>query len=299
MAQAPRQPATRAENIQGMTNMLIAMAGFTISDGAMKMVSEMMPLYQAACIRSMMMVPMLWLLARWTGGLQLGQVFGSWRVLGLRTLGEIGASIFFFFALMHLPLPIVTSILQSAPLVVTAAAALFFGEKVGIKRFCAIIVGFIGVLIIVRPGPDGFNVYAIFAMLTVLCITLRDLSSRSFPPNVSSVGIAFVTAVTMIFVFGGASASQPWVAVPLAAMPLIFASAVLVTVGYIFIVRVMRVGDVAFTTPFRYSALIWALLLGWVVWGFFPDALTLAGAGLVVASGIFTLLRNARVKAQA
>lgn len=297
MSHAPKLPATRAENLQGMTNMLIAMACFTISDGCMKMVSEMMPLYQAATIRSVLMLPMLILVARWMGGLQLGGILRAWPVVTLRTLGEIGSAIFFFIALMNLPLPIVTSILQSAPLMVTGAAAIFMGEKVGLQRFAAILVGFVGVLIIVRPGPEGFNIYAVSAMMAVVCMVVRDLSSRRFPPSLSSVGVAFVTAFVMIGVFGGMSLQQPWVAVPLQVWPLLILSGVLVNVGYICIVRVMRVGDVAFTTSFRYSSLIWALLMGWLIWGFFPDAITLAGAALVVGSGIFSLLRNAKVKA--
>lgn len=298
MSHTAKLPATRAENLQGMTNMLIAMACFTISDACMKLVAEMMPLYQAATIRSVLMLPMLVVMARWMGGLRLGGVARAWPVVTLRTLGEIGSALFFFLALVNLPLPIVTSILQSAPLMVTGAAAIFFGEKVGLQRFAAILIGFIGVLIIVRPGPEGVSIYAVAAILTVVCMVVRDLSSRRFPPELSSVGVAFVTAFVMLGVFGSVSLlRETWVAVPTKVWPLLIFSGVLVNVGYICIVRVMRVGDVAFTTAFRYSGLLWALLLGWLIWGFFPDAFTLAGAGLVVASGIFSLLRNAKVKA--
>lgn len=285
----------RAENFRGAGYMLIAMAAFTIGDAVMKLVAGMMPLYQAVTLRGLIAVPLLLLIARMTGGLRLDSLARSWRPAGLRTLGEVGATLFFFLALVNLPLATVSAINQSVPLGVTAGAALFFGEKVGWRRMLAILAGFFGVLLIVRPGAEGMNIYALCSLASVSFVVLRDLATRKLAGDVSSVAVALSATLAITLVAAAISLPQGWRPVPLAAWPYILSASVLVLVGYIFVVRMMRVGQVAAITPFRYSALLWALVLGWLIWGHVPDALTALGALIVVASGLFALLREARL----
>ena len=286
----------RAENYRGAGYMLIAMAAFTVGDAVMKLVAEMMPLYQAVTLRGLISVPLLLVIARISGGLRLDSLARSWRPAGLRTLGEVGATLFFFLALVNLPLATVSAINQSVPLGVTAGAALFFGEKVGWRRMLAIVAGFFGVMLIVRPGAEGMNIYALCALASVGFVVLRDLATRKLAPEVSSVSVALFATFAITLVAAGISLPGGWAPVPLGAWPYIVSASVLVLTGYIFVVRMMRVGQVAAITPFRYSALLWALLLGWVIWGHVPDALTVLGAVIVVASGLFALLREARLQ---
>lgn len=288
--------ATRADNLRGAGYMLVAMAAFTLGDACMKSVSEQMPLFQAVALRGLLTLPLMVLIGQLTGGLRLRGMAGAWRTVGWRTVGEVGATLSFFYCLVSMPLATLSAILQATPLAVTAGAALFMGERVGWRRSLAIAMGFVGVLIIIRPGPEGVDLTALMALVSVGFVVLRDLCSRRLPVSAPSVTVALVAAVAVTLICFALSLREPWVAVPPAALPLIGLASVFVVTGYIFVIRVMRVGEVGFTTPFRYSALVWAILLGWLIWGDLPDGWELLGAGVVVASGLFTLLREARLK---
>lgn len=297
MAQARGLPVETSweENQRGAGFMLVAMAAFTLGDACMKVVSEQMPLLQAVALRGMVTLPLMLLLARLTGGLRLAGLAGSWRLVGWRTLAELGATLTFFYCLVSMPLGTLSAILQATPLAVTAGAALFMGEAVGWRRGLAILCGFVGVLLIIRPGAEGIDSTALVALASVGFVVLRDLSTRRLTHSAPSVTVALLAAALVTLVCALLSLRQPWVAVPLQVLPLLALAAVFVIIGYVCVIRVMRMGEVGFTTPFRYTSLVWAVLLGWLIWGDFPDGLTLLGAGIVVASGVFTLLREARL----
>jgi S-adenosylmethionine uptake transporter len=207
-------------------------------------------------------------------------------------VAEIGAAWFFILALFNLPLANVTAVLQALPLTVTLAAALFMGEKVGWRRFTAIGVGFGGVLLIVRPGPEGFNIYALSALAAVACVTLRDLVTRRLTPSMPSLLVAAAVS-GMVTVFAGlASVTETWAPLRGDVALRVAGAAGFVILGYVFSVGAMRVGEIGTVAPFRYTGLIWALVLGLVVFGEWPDALTLTGAGIVAATGLYTLWRE-------
>lgn len=280
------------DNLKGAGLMLVAMASFTISDACMKVVADMMPLYQAISLRGLMTLPLLLLIGHLTGGMQFRRLWQVRGILAVRTFAEVASTVTFFLGLVALPLAIVTSILQATPLAVTAAAALFLGEKVGWQRLLAILAGFAGVLIIIRPGADGFSPAALFVLLSVCFVVLRDLSTRRLPRDIPSTGVAFLAAGGVMVFSLLISLREPWEAVPLQALPLIGVATAGVVVGYLSVIRSMRMGDVGFVTPFRYSALIWALILSWGIFGYFPDGLTLLGGAIVAASGLFTVWRE-------
>lgn len=280
------------DNLKGAGLMLLAMAAFTISDACMKVVAGMMPLYQAVSLRGLMTLPILLVIGHLTGGMQFRRLWQVRGILAVRTFAEVASTVTFFLGLVALPLAIVTAILQATPLAVTAAAALFLGEKVGWQRMLAILAGFAGVLIIIRPGADGFGVAALFVLLSVCFVVLRDLSTRRLPRDIPSPSVAFLAASGVMAFSVLISLREPWGAVPLQALPLIGVASAGVVVGYISVIRSMRLGDVGFVTPFRYSALIWALILSWAIFGYFPDGLTLLGAAIVAGSGLFTVWRE-------
>jgi S-adenosylmethionine uptake transporter len=154
-------------------------------------------------------------------------------------------------------------------------------------------------MLIVRPGTEGFNIYSVYGLAAVAFVTLRDLATRRLSRDVPSMLVTLITSASIMGFFGLASLSQPWAPVDGRAAALIGGAAVMIIGGYLFSIMVMRVGEIAFVAPFRYTSLIWALLLGWVIFGDWPQTITLIGAAIVVASGLFTLYREAQVSRRA
>ncbi|MEQ8354500.1 MAG: DMT family transporter [Kiloniellaceae bacterium] len=281
-----------SDNFRGAFFMVIAMAGFVLNDTMMKLVFADLELFQSIFLRGLLLSLLIALLALRQRQLIYRPARGDARILGLRVLGEIGSAISFLTALYHMPIANATAILQSIPLAITLAAALFLGEKVGWRRYSAIAVGFAGVLIIVRPGAEGFTVYSFWAVAAVGCMVLRDLSTRSLSQGVPSLFVAFITAVCTTGFTGLLSLTQAWPPLGLRQLGLLLASAGFLSFGYVFSIKAMRVGEVAFVSPFRYTILVWAIVLGVVVFGDIPDAWTLTGAAIVVIMGIYTFYRE-------
>jgi S-adenosylmethionine uptake transporter len=298
-ADTRKRMANLSDNTRGVFLMMAAMACFTLNDACMKAVGAELPLFQAILIRGTVTSILLLALARAMGGLRFDLPRRDWRLIGLRTVGEIGAAYFFITALFHLPLANVTAIIQTIPLAVTLGGALFLREPLGWRRFTAILVGFAGVLLIVRPGTEGFNVFSVYALISVIFVTIRDLATRRLSAGVPSFTVA-LSAAAGVALFGGAGAlGSEWVPVTPRAGLLLAGASLCIVGGYIFSVMVMRVGDLATVAPFRYTSLIFALLLGFFLFGEWPTALTLLGAAIVAGTGIYTLLRERQLRRRA
>ena len=282
-------------NLTGALLMVASMACYTFNDAFVKLAGETIPLFQLLTLRAILATVLLAALAQRFGKLTWGMTGRDRWLVFWRCVAEIASAYFFLTALLAMPLANVTAILQVLPLTVTLAAALIFGESVGWRRMGAILVGFVGMLLIVRPGPDGFSVFSGYALAAVAAITLRDLVTRKLSTEMSTMTVSVITSTAMLLFFGGASLFVEWVPVGPREGALIAGAAVFIMGGYAFSVMVMRLGDVSFSAPFRYSGLVWALLLGWLIFGDWPDAITLLGAGIIVASGLFTLYRGRRV----
>ena len=175
------------ENLRGATLMALSMLAFVLNDGLMKAVFDGMSIYQAIFLRGLITVPLIALLA-WHKGALIVRIAPRNRLLvTLRVAAEVGATVGFLTALKHMPLANVTAILQVLPLTVTMAAALFLGEKVGWRRWLAIAIGLAGVLIIIRPGMEGFSVYSIWALVAVGCVTIREIATRKLSADLPSL----------------------------------------------------------------------------------------------------------------
>lgn len=284
-----------SDNARGALLMMAAMAGFTLNDTFLKALSDELPLYQALFLRGVATTLFLYLLARGTGALRLGLAPRDWGLVGLRTGAEIAAAWFFLTGLFNMPLANATAILQSLPLAITLAGALFLGEPVGWRRLSAIAIGFAGVMLIVRPGAEGFTVYSLYILVAVACVTLRDLSTRRLSSGVPSLTVALAGSAGVTLFGAAGSLGGAWAPIsPFAALQLLGAT-VFVILGYVCSVLTMRTGDLGVVALFRYTGLLWALVLGLAVFGDWPDALTLAGAAIVTATGIFTLWRERRL----
>lgn len=282
-------------NTLGAVLMMASMASFTLNDTLIKLTDGAVPLMQLLVIRGVISSILILVLARWLGTIHFRIAGRDWGLIAIRSGAEVGAAYFFITALLNLPLANVTAILQVLPLTVAVGAALFFKEPLGWRRMAAILLGFMGMLLIVRPGPEGFSLWSAYALIAVVCVTVRDLATRRLSPGVPSMTVTLIAALTVMACAGTASTTTVWVPIDLRLAVLIGGASIFIIGGYFFSVQVMRVGEISFIAPFRYTGLVWALVLGWLVFGDWPSSLTLIGAGIVVATGMFTLYRERRV----
>jgi S-adenosylmethionine uptake transporter len=284
------------ENLRGATLMALSMLAFVLNDGLMKAVFDSMSIYQAIFLRGLITVPLIALLA-WHKGALIVRIAPRNRLLvTLRVAAEVGATVGFLTALKHMPLANVTAILQVLPLTVTMAAALFLGEKVGWRRWLAIAIGLAGVLIIIRPGMEGFSVYSIWALVAVGCVTIREIATRKLSADLPSLPVALATAIAI----GGLGAvmlpAVEWAPVSASALSLICGASLAIIGGYLFSVMTIRIGDIGFVAPFRYTAMVWALILGLLMFGEIPDMPTITGTVIIILTGLYLLHRERSVR---
>ncbi|MGJ8617555.1 MAG: DMT family transporter [Sulfitobacter sp.] len=282
-------------NMAGALLMIASMACFTLNDTLIKLTDGAVPLFQLIFLRGLLTTALILGAKGRLGPMHLDIAKRDWGVIAVRSGAEIAAAYFFLSALFNMPLGNVTAILQVLPLSVTLASALVLREAVGWRRMLAILIGFCGVMLIVKPGAAGFNIWSIYALIAVACVTVRDLATRQLSKGVPSMTVTLVTAGSITIAAGLASLTTPWVPVSSDVGLMIAGASVFVLGGYFFSIQVMRVGDVSFVAPFRYTGLIWALILGWFVFGDWPGWVTLLGASIVVTTGIFTLYRERKI----
>ncbi|MEE3361622.1 MAG: DMT family transporter [Pseudomonadota bacterium] len=287
---------TISENTRGALLMTLSMAAFTMNDTCFKLVGKSLPLGQVLFLRGVMASLFLLLLARFFGVRWPNLSRKDAMLIAVRSLAEVGAAFFFLTALMNMPLANLTALLQMLPLTVTLGSALFFREAVGWRRWGAIAVGFCGMLLIVKPGAEGFNLFSVYGLIAVAFVTLRDLTVRRISASVPSLFVTIAASVSVTIFAGILGTQEDWLAMGGREWALIGATAAFICVGYFLSVLVMRVGEVSHVAPFRYTGLIWALILGFVVFGDWPGNLTLIGAAIIVATGVFTMWREAQVR---
>ena len=276
--------------------MALSMLAFVLNDGLMKAVFDSMSIYQAIFLRGLITMPLIALLA-WQKSALIVRIAPRDRLLvTLRVAAEVGATVGFLTALKHMPLANVTAILQVLPLTVTMAAALFLGEKVGWRRWLAIAIGLAGVLIIIRPGMEGFSVYSIWALVAVGCVTIREIATRKLSADLPSLPVALATAIAI----GGLGAvmlpAVEWAPLSASALSLICGASLAIIGGYLFSVMTIRIGDIGFVAPFRYTAMVWALILGLLMFGEIPDMPMMTGTVIIILTGLYSLHRERSVR---
>ncbi|TVR43889.1 MAG: DMT family transporter [Rhodobacteraceae bacterium] len=287
------------DNIRAALYMMAGSSAFATNDTFLKLMSTELGIFQIFVLRgiavSAVFAVMVW---------QARVVFADltrrdMNFLLVRSAAEAFAAFFFFNALFNMPLASVTAILQVVPLAVALAAFLVLKEPLGWRRLSAILIGFFGVMLIVQPGTETFTTASVNALACVAMVTLRDLSTRMMAVQVPSSLVALTTAlgVTLFGVMG--SAFETWVMPSALSWLWLAGTVVFACLGYYLIILAMRVGEMSFVAPFRYAALLAALLLGWFVLNEWPDTLTLIGSAIVVATGVFTLYRERQLRLRA
>ena len=288
------------DNLRGALIMVLSMLGFAIEDMFIKLIGTDIPIGQiifmlgsggALCYGAMVVMK----------GEPLMDRAMLTRPILLRALGEIVGTLGFVSAIVLTPISSASAILQATPLVVTLGAALFLGDPVGWRRWSAILVGMLGVLLVIRPGMDSFQALSLLAVLGMLGLSLRDLATRRVPKSTSTFQLSFLAFLALVpasllFMLGTGTAFAPMTGVQW-----LFMGAALTTgmVAYYGIVAAMRIGEISFVTPFRYARLLFAMVVGITIFGERPDLLTYVGATIIVASGIYTVWRERKVKEQA
>ena len=288
------------ENLRGSLLMTAAMLGFAIEDMFIKLLADTVPLGMVLILLGAGGAVVFAVLALMRGDALFSRDLLARSVL-IRNAGELIGTVGFITAIALTPLSSASAILQATPLVVTLGAALFLGEQVGWRRWSAILVGFAGVLLIIRPGFDAFEPASLFAVMGVIGLALRDLATRTVPRSISSMQLSTYAFLTLIPAGIGMLAFTGDAPRLLGGLEWLLIAAALGfgVLSYYAIVAAMRMGDVAVITPFRYSRLVFALCFGVLFFGERPDMATLAGSALIVASGIYTFWREARLRRQA
>ncbi len=283
-----------SDNLRAIALMVAAMAAFAVLDFLLKLASAAMPTGQV--------------LVALSGGLCLvfaaicvrrGSPLADRSLLAplvvTRCASEVGATTFFVTALTLNPLSLVSAVQQATPIFVTMGAALWLREPVGWRRWAAVLAGLAGVLVIIRPGLAGFEASALLAVGAAVCLAIRDLVSRRMPAEIGSDQLSlWAYALLLPFALVLMLAGPPMTPATPAAWGLLVCAVAIGAVAYLTLLGSTRIGDLSVVIPFRYSRLIFALLLGIGLLGERPDAPTYAGAAIVVASGLYTWLRERR-----
>lgn len=276
-------------NLRGSLFMTGAMAGFAVEDAFLKAVSRHMPVGQAILLMGLVGIATFAGLALRAGDAPLPRAVVS-RTMAVRSAFEITGRLFYALAVALTPISVASAILQASPLVVVLGAAVIFGEKVGVTRWLLILAGFVGVLIILRPGVQGFSALSLLALVAMAGFAGRDLATRAAPLALSNAQLGVVgfimlalSGVIILAITGG-------VVVPAAASwGLLAGASVFGIAAYAALTTAMRTGQVAVVTPFRYSRLLFAMILGVSVFGERPDAATVLGSAIIVACGVIIL----------
>ena len=284
------------ENLRAIALMVLSMAGFAIEDMLIKIIALEMPTGQFLILIGASGALIFTAMSRRQGQAVLSADFLRPSII-IRNLGEVIGTLGFVTALVLTPLSSASAILQATPLAVTLGAALFLGEAVGWRRWSAILIGFCGVIAVIRPGLDGFEPASLFAVLGVIGLATRDVATRAAPARISSAvlsahGFAMLVpaGALLLCISGGATAPSAL------GYGLLLAALAIGVSAYYALTLAMRLGDVAVVTPFRYVRLVFALAIGVTVFNEQPDAWTLIGAAIIILSGLYTFFRERQLK---
>jgi len=283
-------------NRVGILAMIGAMACFIVNDALVKYASQTMPATQLIFARGVMASLLVLAVAQAMGATRrIREIARGW--VAVRAIVDAIATMLFLVSLFHLPLANATAINMVSPLFITVLAAVFLGERLGPPRWVAIGVGFLGVLLIIQPRAEGFNVYALVCLFSTLLLSVRDLVTRRVHAGVPSILITLSNTVTVTLLAGGLSLFEGWRPFSAFETGLLAVAAVFLATAYYLIVISTRRGDLSLTAPFRYTALLFATLAGFAIWGDIPNLLAWCGIALVIASGIYVLRVSRRARA--
>lgn len=268
--------------------MTVGSLAYVVNDGLVRLVTENgFGVYQVLFMRSVVLVVGLHALGVATGRRTTREHLR--RNVLVRVGAEMVAAALFFAAIVRMEFANAQAILQVVPFAVTLAAALLLSERVSGRRYVTIAVGFIGVLIVVRPATDGFNGWSLAVLASAAVLVVRELATRDVDPAIPATSIAFLTALGLALLTGVLSAVEGLVAPDGESMVVLLAAAASLALGYLFTIQTVRIGDLSVSAPFRYSILVGAVVVGYVLFDEVPDRLTITGVAVIMASGLYAV----------
>ena len=279
-------------NQRGILAICASMATYTINDAMVKGIAQVYPVGEVIFIRGLFTVLLLIVVVTALGHAGAIRQAASRPVIN-RSLCDGISSGCFVVALVHMKLADLAAILQTMPLILTGLAALIFGEVVGWRRWSAILLGFVGTLFVVKPTAEAFNIWALIAFGAAASSAFRETQTRRIAAGVPTMVVALMGAACIALVGLAFLPFETWRALALRDVAILAAAAVFVAMGTYFMTRAFRGVDLSVVAPFRYSYLITSAIAGWLVFSEWPDLWSVFGAALIVASGLYTLYREA------
>jgi drug/metabolite transporter (DMT)-like permease len=272
--------------------MVLAMGSFVANDTIVKVVGQSLPVGEIIMLRGLFAVLLIGGICLRQGLLPQVPTLANPGVL-LRSTCDLIATIAFVTALMHMQIANLTAVMQAVPLAVVLLSIVFLRERVSWQQMAAIVAGFVGVLMIVKPSVSTFNLYEALALIIVFAVALRDIMTKRIPARIPTFLIALGNAA-FISIGGGILASTQGVQWPEGwQVALLALAAVFLSSGYLLMVATLRLGEISGTAPFRYSVMVFAIISGIFVFGQFPDGIAMLGMGLIVVAGLYAIRREA------
>ena len=279
--------------------MALGSLAYVLNDATVRLATEEgLGVYQVLCLRGIAMAVMFAAVGRTRG--EHVQRSHLERPAVLRVLAEMVSTCLFFAALVRMEFANAQAILQFVPLAVTLAAAVVLHERVSTRRYLAIFVGFVGVLVVIRPATEGFNIWSLAVIGSVVTMVVRELATRRVRPSTPGLSIAFMTAIGNTLLTGAIAVFVGWSTVTGRGVVLIMVASCLLFFGYIFTIAAVRVGDLSASAPFRYTILLGAVITGYLLFDEVPDAFTLIGSALILGAGLYAIAldRSSQTRSQ-
>jgi len=279
-------------NLKSILLMIAAMGCLTLTDLFIKIASQTLPIGQVMIFYGVGALIVFWLMLRINGeAIQISPLASS-AVL-FRNFGDLIALNSMFLALVYVPLSTIGAIIQTVPIMVTAAAALFLGEQVGIRRMSAILVGFFGTLLIIQPGASNFDLTAIIALIAAVGMALRDIATKLVRENYSTLLLSFYSCFLFIFsgiillIIGGQT-----IATDMDDIGILLAIVAAGSSGFFFMTEAIRLGDISVVSPFRYTRLLFSIAAGILILGEQVNTFKVVGSALTILSGLYIWRRE-------
>lgn len=298
-------------NAAGVAFLIAGVAVFSIQDLILKLLSGGYPLHQAMVLRSLTAIPFLLLLVHWEGGLR-SLFTPATPAMIRRGVVMFVAYTAYYLALAALPMATTVALYFSAPLFITILSVFFLSERVGPRRWIALMAGFAGVLIMVRPGGDLFDWAALLPVLSGLAYAISMIGARKLGSTESASALAFwgnavflAAALAMSAVLGtGAFAGEAhpslafllrgWVTPTPFDLMLMMACGIIAAAGLTLLTQAYRIGEASVVTPFEYTGLLWSVVYGWIFWQQWPNGTDWTGIAIIVGAGLYILWRESR-----
>lgn len=277
-------------NARGIVLMVLATGSFTVNDTFFKMATVDLPVFQSLFLRGAAAAIFCLPLVLFSGAItKMARIFDRWAML--RSGFEIVSVFCILNALARIPIADITAIAQLAPMLLMIAAALIFREKLGLWRIGLMVLGFAGALMIAQPQADGISPFMVLGIVGAVLLACRDLIARKVPAEIPGSVVTYgVVVMVMVASLIVTLLTGEWIDPPLRALGYLLASGLFVMFGHHFLFLAFRAAPVSVVAPFFYSATIWALMLGFLVFGEFPNALAIAGIALILASGVVLVM---------